>query len=270
MIIEQKLIQTVPFYIKGILWHQILSQGYCMSRKALLSLVIFLFLFCETDVYGQTTDSLQEKVINQQLWIDIFPHFSVNEKLEYYGDAGYRTIVNDSWSRIHVRPSLRYSLKRNWEIHGGLGFFYTFEDVGANQFEFRPWQGIQLNWPKTAHITIKNLARIEERLSYTTDNWESSFDLRFRYKLSGKVMPCASCCLQNIFIPFYGELFFPVDDDIEEFYRNKGRVGIGLGYNFSKDWRFSLLMNWQNSNAGPEDKFDVTDYIYSLKIFKRW
>jgi hypothetical protein len=232
-----------------------------MSRKALLSSVIFLFLFCETDVYGQSPDSLQEKVINQQLWIDIFSHFSVNEKLEYYGDAGYRTMVNDSWSRIHVRPSLRYSLKRIWEIHGGLGFFYTFERSDTNRFEFSPWQGIQLNWPKTIHISIKHLVRIEERLSYTTDNWESGFDLRFRYKLSGKVVPCTSCCLQNIYIPFYGEMFLPVNDDIVEFYRNIGRAGIGLGYNFSKDWRFSLIMNWQKSRAGPEGEFDVTDYI---------
>lgn len=253
-------------HIKEIMLHQILPQGNCMSRKVFISLLIFFSHLCEMDVYGQS----QENVINQQLWFDIFPHFSVNEKLEYYGDAGYRTIVNDSWSRIHLRPSLRYSLKRSWEIQGGLGFFYTFDSSDTNQFELRPWQGIQLNWPKTAHISIKHLVRIEERLSYTTNNWESSFDLRFRYKLSGKVVPCTSCGLQNIFIPFYGEMFLPVNDNIVEFYRNRGRAGIGLGYNASKDWRFSLIMSWQKSRAGPEDEFDVTDYIYNLKIFKRW
>jgi long-subunit fatty acid transport protein len=253
-------------YIKPIKWPQILPQGYYKSRKILISLMIFLFLVCATDVYGQS----QENVVNQQLWIDIFPHFSVNEKLEYYGDAGYRTIVNDSWNRIHLRPSLRYKLNKSWEIHGGLGFFYTFDSSDTNQFEFRPWQAIQLNWPKTAHLSIKHLVRIEERLSYTTNNWESSFDLRFRYKLSGKVVPCVSCGLHNIFIPFYGEMFLPVNDNIVEFYRNRGRAGIGLGYNASKDWRFSLIMNWQKSRAGAEDEFHVTDYIYHLKIFKRW
>ena len=264
------MILTGINFIKRIMWHQILPQGYYNSRKELISLMIFLVPFCETDIYGQSPDSLQENLINQQLWIDIFPHFLVTEKLEYYGDAGYRTIVNDSWSRIHLRPSLRYSLKRNWEIHGGLGFFYTFDSSDTNQFEIRPWQGIQLNWPKTAYISLKHLVRIEERLSYTTNNWELSFDVRFRYKLSGKVVPFKSCYLQNIFIPFYGEMFLPVNDNIVEFYRNKGRAGIGLGYNFSKEWQFSFIMNWQKSRAGPEDVFDVTDYIYHLKILKRW
>ena len=248
------------------MWDKILPQGFCWGRKVLISLMLFLFFPCNVDVYGQS----QENVVNQQLWFDIFPHFSVNEKLEYYGDAGYRTIVNDSWSRIHLRPSLRYSLKRSWEIQGGLGFFYTFDSSDTNQFELRPWQGIQLNWPKTVHLSVKHLVRIEERLSYTTNNWESSFDLRFRYKLSGKVVPCANCGLQNIFIPFYGELFLPVSDDIVESYRHKGRAGIGLGYNLSKDWQFSLIMNWQKSRAGPEDEFSISDYAYQLKVRKLW
>jgi hypothetical protein len=62
----------------------------------------------------------------------------------------------------------------------------------------------------------------------------------------------------------------PVNADIVEFYRNIGRAGIGLGYNFSKEWQFSFVMNWQKSRAGPEDEFDVSDYIYHLKILKRW
>ena len=65
-------------------------------------------------------------------------------------------------------------------------------------------------------------------------------------------------------------MFLPVNDDIDEFFRNQGRAGIGLGYNASKDWRFSLIMSWRKSRAGPEDEFDVTDYIYNIKIFKRW
>jgi hypothetical protein len=65
-------------------------------------------------------------------------------------------------------------------------------------------------------------------------------------------------------------MFLPVNDSIDEFFRNRGRLGIGLGYNASKDWGFSLIMNWQRSRAGPEDQFDVTDYAYQLKITKRW
>jgi hypothetical protein len=253
------------------MWHHILSQGYYISSKALISLYIFLFPLCETDVYGQSSDSSQSNVINHQVWIDIYPHFYVNEKFEYYGDAGYRTDINENiWSRIHVRPSVRFHLNKAWEAHGGIGLFYTFQKYDINRFEISPWQGIKLKWPETTHIGFNHLARIEERISYTTNNWQSSFSLRFRYKLAGKIKFCTKCSLQNVYIPFYGEIFLPVNDDIDEFFRNQGRAGIGLGYNVLKDWRFSLIMNWQKSRAGPEDEFDVTDYILQLKIFKRW
>jgi hypothetical protein len=263
---QQKLSEVEIGYMKTIMCDKILSQGFCWGRKSLISLMLFLLFLCDVDVYGQSS----ENVTNHQLWIDIFPHFSVNDKLEYYGDAGYRTIWEESWTRIHLRPSLRYKLGKIWEIHGGLGFLYTWDTRNPNQFEIRPWQGLQLNWPKTIHMSVKNRVRIEERLVYTTDNWDFSFDLRFRYKLSLKVVPCKSCELQDVYIPIYGEMFLPVNDSIDEFFRNRGRLGIGLGYNTSKDWGFSLVMNYQKSRAGPEDEFDVIDYAYQLKIVKRW
>lgn len=244
---------------------QLVTQGSCRRRKVIISLTLLLFFAFDGDIYGQS----QENATNQQFWIDFYPHYAVNEKLEYYGDTGYRTIANESWNRIYVRPSVRYSFARNWEIHGGLGFFYTFGNSSdSNQFEFRPWQGIKLNWPNSTYISFKNLVRIEERLSYDTSNWESSFDIRFRYKLSTKVVFPKSSSLKNAYVTFYGEIFVPVNDNIDEVYRNQGRAGIGLGYKVSKDWRFSLVWNWQKSRSGPNDEFHVSEYIYQLKILK--
>jgi hypothetical protein len=258
-------------YINRIRWDHILQKGFCRRLIGFISLIFLLLNSCNKNVYGQSSDTLQENLINHQLWIDIYPHFYINEKLEYYGDAGYRTMLNEkSWNRIYARPSIRYHFNKNWDVHGGLGLFYIFDKYDIHRFEITPWQGIQLNWPKTTYIGFKHLAKIEERLSYNTSDWELSIDLRFRYKLSGKVILCTDCSLQNVYIPFYGEIFLPVNDDIDEFYRNRGRAGIGLGYNASKDWRFSVIMNWQTSKAGPEEKIAVSDYAYQLKIIKRW
>lgn len=213
----------------------------------------------------------EEELVNQQLWIDIYPHFYVNDKLEYYGDAGYRTILEEfSWSRIYARPSVRYHFNKLWQAHAGLGFFYIFNKSNADRFEITPWQGVQLNWPKFNRLSFKNLVKLEERISYRTDDWSSSFDLRLRYKLSGTLKLCKTCTESYWFIPFYGELFFPVNDDIEEFFRNRGRAGLGLAYNVSKTWQFSFIFNWQSSRSGPEDGLAVSDYAYQLKIRKLW
>lgn len=233
----------------------------------------FFFILCiySNAVFSQDINPNEGSIINQQIWLDFYPHFYVNEKLEYYGDLGYRTAIsNQNWSRIYARPSLKYHFNNNWEFHSGLGLFYIYNKSDIDRFEITPWQGIQLNWPKFIHISFKHLIKVEERLSFTTNNWNSSFELRFRYKLSGRIKLFKTAALQKWYIPFYGEIFYPINENLEETFRNKGRAGIGLGYNASKKWRFSFLMNWQTSRAGINDQLKVSDFAYQLKIIKHW
>lgn len=112
-------------------------------------------------------DSLSEKSsLNHQIWLDFYPHFYINEKIEYYGDAGFRTEVGQlSWNRIYVRPSLRYYTNKTWQLSGGLGLFYIFNELDVNRLEVTPWQGIQANWPKWGNLSFKHLGEIEERFS---------------------------------------------------------------------------------------------------------
>ena len=69
-------------------------------------------------------------------------------------------------------------------------------------------------------------------------------------------------------IPFYMEMFFPIGSEIEEIFQNRGRAGIGLGYNASAIWRFSFIFNWQTSRSAVDEDFKVTDYAYQIKIRK--
>jgi len=91
-----------------------------------------------------------------------------------------------------------------------------------------------------------------------------------RYKLTGQLEIFATSEESFWFIPFYVELFFPLFDDIEEFFSNRGRGGVGIGYNASKDWRFEFLVNWQTSRVGPKEDLRASDYAYQLKIRRLW
>ncbi|MCZ6701607.1 MAG: DUF2490 domain-containing protein, partial [Ignavibacteria bacterium] len=123
-------------------------------------------MICSGYLYSQSTP-IDDLSTNQQLWIDFYPHYYVNEKLEYYGDTGYRTILNkDIWHRIYARPSVRYHLNEKWELHAGLGLFYIFNKTLSDRFEMTPWHGVQFNWPKWDMLKFKNLLKIEERISY--------------------------------------------------------------------------------------------------------
>ncbi len=234
--------------------------------KYTLTLVIALSSLFSTNTQGQSTYSEESSVINQQIWIDLYPHYYRTKKMEYYGDTGYRTILNEkSWSRVYVRPSLRYHFNRNWELQGGIGFFYIFNADNIDQFEVRPWQGIQLNGPRFNRFKFKNSLKLEERWSYLTDSWNAEFEFRLRYKISGSVV------LNDKWgIPFYGEAFLPITGKVEELYQNQGRAGVGLSYKATKDWKLAFVMNWQRSKAGQDEAVGISDYAYQLKIIKKW
>ena len=240
--------------------------------KGIKPLYKFLFLVLMGLLVSNTSmaqsDSL-DNIKNHQIWIDFYPHYFINNKLEYYGDAGYRSIVsNGSWSRIYARPSIRYHLHRLIELQAGMGVFYIFNKVKFDQFEVTPWQGFQVNWPKLTRISFKHLFKLEERFSFeTNNNWASNFELRFRYKLFGKISFVRA---NKWYIPFYGEFFVPVKGEIKELYRNKGRVGLGLGYKPNKEWQVAFVFNWQGSRTGIYDDRNVSDYIYQIKVRKVW
>lgn len=230
-------------------------------------LVLFIIVLgFSKPTMAQTADSTESSIVNQQIWIDFYPHYYMNEKLEYYGDAGYRTIVSErNWTRLYVRPSLKYHLTDTWEFHAGLGLFYIFYSHDVDQFEIRPWQGVQLNWPKWDKFGFKNLLRFEERMSFLTTNWIMDFEFRIRYKLTGKYD-----FHPKWFTSIYGEYFLPVEGEIQELYQNKGRAGIELGYKPAKEWQVSFVFNWQASRTGPDEKLHSSDYIYQIRVKKVW
>lgn len=165
------------------------------------------------------SDTINESIYHHQLWIDIYPHYYISEKWEYYGDIGYRTIISASmWHRIYVRPSLRYHLNDRCQLQGGVEFFYIFNDVVSNRFEVTPWQGVQLNWPTLRNLKFKNLFRFEQRNSFDTDSWSYSFDLRLRFKVSGPYDFSRECSDQFWFASLYAEGFLPINDGIKSFF----------------------------------------------------
>jgi len=235
-----------------------------MFKKVLF--ILFLAIYIPVKVVAQNASGNQTPVINQQIWIDFYPHYYRTDKLEYYGDTGYRTMINkNSWSRVYVRPSIRYHQSEKWEFQGGFGFFYIFNISNIDQFEFRPWQGVQFNGPSFRRWSFKNSLKLEERWSFLTDTWNTNFEFRLRFKVSGKVS-----LTDKWAIPFYGEAFMPLTGKIDELFQNQGRAGVGLSYKANKDWKFAFLMNWQRSKAGQGEEVNVSDYVYQIKIIKNW
>ena len=206
----------------------------------------------------------------EQLWVDYHSHYFANESWEWYADGGGRVLAGEfSWAQIYVRPSLRYHRHKHFDVHVGLGTFYTYSEDIADVLEIRPWQGIKFRWPVVGKLVFSHYFRLEERLFFDTENWESSFVLRPRYKLSTRI-PLKRAIRYAQFDPLYmpvsAEMFFDFGSTVEHLLRNQARFDIGLGYTFSDDWVGEFHFIIQRSQSGEATELTTSDFIFRFQI----
>ena len=214
---------------------------------------------------SQAQDTLAFKA-NGQVWLDFYPHFYVNSKLQFYGDAGFRTLVTDAqWLRIHGRPSVRYHLNNTLVAHGGVGMFLEFNRDQGTRFELRPWQGVQIKWPKFERLTFSHLIRAEERINHLFLTDTTQFEFRMRFRVGGNFQFDPNRNARSLFIPFSVEWFWPVSKSVEELFSNRSRITLGLGLNASPTLQFRLIIVWQGSRQGRSDSFGISDWIVRLQ-----
>lgn len=127
---------------------------------------------------AQPTDGL-----STQLWLDYNPSWAIGAKTDFFGDLGARTALelSDFW-RFVVRPSVRYHPSRSVTVAGGLGSFYTRNDVIADRWEIRPWQGVTVRWPRR-RVSLEHYLRLEQLFDFNTRTGESRNSVRGRYRL---------------------------------------------------------------------------------------
>jgi len=221
----------------------------------------FFLLVLGISTYAQSNEGTTE-----QLWFDFIPHFKVNERFEYYGDASFRVIFEEK--KIYtliVRPSVRYHLNSIVELQGGIGSFFTITDDNANQLELRPWQGVRVHWPTFGRIGIKHSFKLEERLIWETKTWDFDPVLRFRYKLGGRVPFNQS---RRFYLSLFGEAFANAGDESVAILRNRMRGYFGVGHMRNDNWTIELEFMIQKSRSTTVEDFSVSDRIFRLKVLK--
>lgn len=202
----------------------------------------------------------------EQLWIDFIPHFKINERLEYYGDASFRAIFEEiNVYTLVARPSVRYQLNSIVELQGGIGFFYSIIEKGANQLELRPWQGIRVHWPNFGRIGIKHSIKLEERLLWEAEAWDFDPALRLRYKLGGRIPFNES---RSVYLSLFGEAFANAGGESVAILRNRMRGYFGFGYKRNDTWTLELEFMLQRSRSNAVEDFSVSDHIFRLKVLK--
>ena len=154
-----------------------------MLRSATLLVMISGCLALTAPLQAQQSDSSD---VSNQLWADYYGYWHFKPTIQFYGDAGFRYLLEDgSWASVNIRPSVRF-MQGNWiEPRGGLGLFYTYNEESSNQLEIRPWQGLMLRWPSISdRFHLHHYFRAEERFQFDTqDDWDLHGSFRLRYRI---------------------------------------------------------------------------------------
>jgi len=232
--------------------------------------VMSILLVAGTISLLTTPVTAQEELdeVSSQIWADYHAHYYLNDRIEWYADTGLRTLTgNIDWSQAYARPSLRFHRYKAMDIHAGLGVFFTNNQGADDVLEIRPWQGVKFFWPKFKNISFANYFRLEQRLTFSSDNYE--FGLRGRYKLSTRI-PIKKALHNEVFdplfVPLSAELFSDFGQRVDPLFGSRLRLDAGLGYVVNDDWVFEFHFIAQLSRSGKTETLETTEYILRFQI----
>ena len=214
-------------------------------------------------------DAQSEKLYDQHIWLEGFVAYPFSKKVEFFADASYRFVFTkkENWCRVMARPSLKWNLLNWMDLRGGLGVFYSNFKEDDDILEVRPWQGLNVSWPKLKYVKFAHLVRVEQQILYNTSTWDRRFVNRFRYQLSSRIKLSATKKFKYFFIPLSAEFFFRTDPELNKFLRNDGRYTVGLGYVLNRKITFNVRYFIQRSRS---DEFDFTLSDQVLRILFRY
>lgn len=247
-------------------------SDYILIHLKILNIVLLLFL-ASTTITGQSESS----DVKKQLWLDYNPEFKINDGLKMLTPVGLRTIFPNEWYRIYISPQIVYnwprlmmkSLRFKEQIKGGIGFYYTDNINSVNRLEIRPFQGYSLWAPNREHFSIKHNLMIEERFELDTKDWANTFGLRLRYSASitlrfkGDFWEYG----KGSYIPIGAELFWNLMGTKQ--FNDNIRFTIGLGRQFSDEWKAAFFLGYFYSHIAEGEKFQNNNIMFRLRIYHK-
>jgi hypothetical protein len=231
--------------------------------------LIFALIVLINFVYAQNT--------SQQYWLDYNPQWNLNESYTFYGSVGARTISPHSWDKLFFTAAVRYAPdplfnifnKSQQEFHGGLTFYYTFNEDSDNQIELRPFQAYKIRWPHFERVKFTHRLRFDERFIFTVGESDFEFELRLRYKIE------AIFHRKRHLVDFANGLYFPISVEFfinlysTQQFNDAIRITPGLGYSSeAKLWKIQFDLSYQYADKAEPGNFTKNTIIYRLRFYQ--
>ena len=214
--------------------------------------------------------SQSDTELSEQIWIDVNPSYYFDPHKKLYGSVGVRKeLEDDGWWRLVIQPRYRTKATRRLFLSAGLDNMFTFNPSTANQWELRPFQGLDLAWPR-GELPLRHRFRLEERFDFNTETWSTKTSLRLRYKLSAHYRFAAAQYDRFWQISAGGEAFFTIAGTEGQF-QERSRLTFGVDRSLDRDIHFRFELTWQYESPLFEDGDDTGSSLYfRFRLMKSW
>lgn len=219
-------------------------------------------------VLGLSSVSAFGDEVTPQIWFDYNPSHPLSPKVDIFGTAGIRWEVgSDSLLRLVLGPSVSVPAGKV-RLSFGVQNFITFNDVIANRWEIRPYQGATVIWPG-GRFSVEHFVRLEERFDFNTETWNSLNSLRVRYLLRASYRWSA----------YKAGRTWKATASVEPFVTLAGQQGqqrelvratVGIERTLSRHRRLEFDISWQQESLVFKPEKHVNDIFLRVRWFVRW
>jgi hypothetical protein len=225
----------------------------------------FLLLFLLLG--GISASQAQERDTHAfRLWYDLYFMHTLNSNFRYIVQTNFKHETSSDLKQVGVRAAFIYTMHEDLYLQAGLTMFITNEDDN-NLYEIRPWQGVNVFFPRIGQLYLNNFIRLEERFFVFDYDEEHSMSLRIRYGLSTYIpLNHKQIIEKTIYLWPHFEVFIPDYEKGLDLNMNRFRGSLGLGYRFDKHIRSEISYMYEKSKQDGYHYFSENSTTVRLTL----
>jgi hypothetical protein len=211
----------------------------------------------------------------KQVSLEVYPKWYSNDNMTIQGNIGVKKLFQEkNWVTYYVKPSVAYALSRNWAVHGGLGFYYTDNQILNNVREWRPFVGLSHFTNFTDKWGISSYLRTEERYrsAMGSDTSSETTRLRLRFRSSYKLNPLSNApSWHKLTLDLEGFKSYNNDITIEPTYDYETHITLGAERSLSEERKIRFELAWKyKTQATQLSGSDIHTIFFKIQYFPTW
>jgi hypothetical protein len=206
--------------------------------------------------------------VNSQLWLDynvVYPFANI-----WTADAefSYQTLLSggEKWRSYQFTPGLQRNMSQRIDLFFSTPVYYTVQDDDYTTVETRISPAARIIFTANRRVESRSVLRHDFRaVRPTGGDWQISN--RTRVSLDFIIALNKPNIYQDglVYALLDGELFFVLDQNIDERFANLRKARAGIGYRLSYKHRFEAIYQVLKSRTTIDQEFDTRDNIFRLR-----